>query len=123
VLSVEVTATRPGYASGVARSAATAPVAKATASVTATVTPRRLKAGHRARIAIGVVASPAVVVAGQAEVRVDGKLVRTVTLAGDGTATVALRLGKGKHQIVVTYLGSPTVDTAAATVRVRVRRR
>jgi hypothetical protein len=70
-----------------------------------------------------VTASPAVVVAGQVEVRVDGKLVRTVALADDGTAKVALRLGQGKHQVVVTYLGSPTVGTAGATVKVRVRRR
>ena len=125
MLSVEVTATRPGYASGVARSAATAPVAKATASMTAQVTPRKPRAGHRVKVVIGVTASPAVAVTGQVEVRVDGKLVRTVALADDATAKVALRLGKGKHQVVVTYLGLThgRHRTARATVKVRVRRR
>jgi beta-xylosidase len=123
VMSVEVTASRPGYASGVARSAATGPVAKATASVTAEVTPRKPKAGQRTTVEVAVAASPAVAVTGQVQVRVDGKLVRTVTLAGDGTATVTMHLEKGKHRVVVTYLGSPTVGTATTTVTVRVRRR
>lgn len=60
-------------------------------------------------------------VTGQVEIREGDRLIRTVTLK-DGRAKVALKkLGKGRHLLTVTYLGSPTVAGSARTWKVRVR--
>ena len=61
-------------------------------------------------------------VTGKVKVRVDGKVVKRVTLR-KGRAVVRIRIGKvGKHTIIAAYLGSATVARSTSKARViRVR--
>lgn len=54
------------------------------------------------------------------QVRVDGRLVRTVRVTR--AAVVPLVLRPGRHVVRVGYLGSPTTTAASVTRVVRVRR-
>ncbi|MEO9322932.1 family 78 glycoside hydrolase catalytic domain [Nocardioides sp. C4-1] len=113
-LSVRVTAARAGLQPGTATSAPTAPVAKAVATVRTTA-PAKVRAGRKARVAI-TVAAPGSAVTGQVRVLLDGKVVRTLRLAG-GKAVTRVVVRRGAHRVVVRYLGSPTVAAASSAAR------
>ncbi|UMG94500.1 NEW3 domain-containing protein [Nocardioides sp. TF02-7] len=122
-LSVRVTATKAGLEPGEATSAATAPVRKAASSVRVTVSSTQVRPGKQVRVT-ALVSATGVKVAGKVRVLVDGKTARTLRLkAGKvgqaAKAAVKVRIkGKGKHRIVVRYLGSGTVAPSKSAVTV-----
>jgi hypothetical protein len=119
-LSVEVTATRDGAAPGVARSAPTPSVAKATGVLSASLDDQTPKVGARTRLSIALSARPDVPALGTVVVRVDGRVKERLVVT-NGSAGVTLRFGRpGRHIVTVTYLGSPTVtgDRVERVVRV-----
>lgn len=119
-MSVQVTASRDGAAPGTARSAATAPVAKAPGRVRLRIADPTPEAGTKTRITVRVTATPSTVEAGgRVKVLVDGKVVRRIRLA-DGRATLTVAFPAGMHKVVAKYLGSSAVSTATADLRVRV---
>ena len=122
-LSVQVTASRDGAAPGVARSATTRPVAKATGVLRASLSDPTPKVRAETRLSIGLTARPASVPAlGTVVVRVDGRVERRLVVT-DGSARVNLRFGRpGRHVVTVRYLGSPTVTSDAVVRIVRVHR-
>lgn len=123
-LLVEVTATREGYAAGLARSAAL-DVARLASRTTATAAQRTWGRREHGVLVVGVVAPGADPVAGALLVR-DGAhvLVRsTLGAADDGVRRLVLpRLSRGRHHLVVSYAGSAAVLGSSDVVRVRVRR-
>ena len=122
-ISVQVTASRGDVAPGVAESAATAPVRKAGAKVTAKAGDTTPKAGQRVKVAAKVGTTPGgVPVTGRVQVLVDGWQVGTARVVG-GTASTTLRLhGTGRHRVVLSYPGSATVGAAKDAVVVRTHR-
>ena len=112
-ISVQVTATRAGGPAGVARSAETSHLAKATSKVELRM--------RSARLTVLVSTRPASVGAtGKVAVAVDGK-VRRVRL-DDGKAVLRLALQPGKHTVKVSYAGSGSVAASSAKEKVRVNR-
>ncbi|MCW2795770.1 Ig-like domain-containing protein, partial [Nocardioides sp.] len=76
----------------------------------------KIKAGRQVKVA-AVVSAPGASPTGRAEFVVDGKVLKTVALsAGKATASVVIR-GRGKHTVVVRYLGSPTVAASVSAPR------
>jgi primary-amine oxidase len=136
-LTVKVTASHPGYASGTAESAAltipgrpatvhppapapAVPLVRAVPSIrVAAVT--RVHARHRARLVVRVSArtSPTGVVVA----RVRGKRVRGRLVAGRVVLRLPALRKRGRARMVVSYLGSPTVVPAQRVVTLRVLRR
>ncbi len=119
-LSVRVTATKAGKV-GRSDSTSTAPVAKAASSVTATVSRTSVKAGKQVKVAAAVKAT-GVAATGKVAVLLDGKVVKTLSLSsGKASSSVTIKK-KGKHTVVVRYLGSAVVaasTSAPRTVRAR----
>ena len=112
---MRVTASKPGKAPGTATSAATAPVAKSASTVRASVNRTEVKAGRKVTVS-AVVSAPGVRPAGKVRVVVDGKTVRTVALK-NGKAKAKVVVRKGKHRVVVRYLGSSSVGASTSTAR------
>ncbi|MEO9322933.1 family 78 glycoside hydrolase catalytic domain [Nocardioides sp. C4-1] len=114
-VSVRVTASKPGLAPGVAVSTATAPVAKAASRTASRLNRTQVKAGRTVKVTAVVVAA-GVVVTGRVQVRVDGKVVRTLTLK-NGRASTRVKVRRGQHRVVVRYLGSTTAAPSVAPAR------
>jgi alpha-L-rhamnosidase len=113
-LTVQVTASKPGRPPGVATSAATPAVAKATSTASISL---RSSVPRGKPVKVTVVVTSQVAVTGSAQVRVDGKVVKTVALQ-DGRVVVQVRVKKlGKHQLTVSYLGSPGVAPSTSPAR------
>ncbi|WP_134741763.1 glycosylhydrolase-like jelly roll fold domain-containing protein [Nocardioides sp. 503] len=112
-LSVRVTASKPGRPSAAATSAATGAVVKARSTTRLTVRKARVPRRKPVLLTVGVVSSPAAT--GKVVVRVDGRVVRRVTLRAAG-GRVLLRLPRGRHRVTAAYAGSPAV--AGSTSRV-----
>jgi hypothetical protein len=120
-MSVQVTASRPGGAAGVAQSAETRTVVKAPSRVKVSLD-RTPTAGDRTKVVVRVPVVPASVEAtGRVVVRVDGKVVRRVRL-DDGKAVLRLAFTAGKHRLEVSYGGSDSVAASSRKVTVRARR-
>ena len=120
-MSVQVTASRAGGAAGVAQSAGTGAVAKATSRVKVKLD-RTPSAGDRTKVVVRVRTVPSSVDAtGRVVVRVDGKLVRKVRL-DDGKAVLRLAFKPGKHTLKVSYAGSSSVAASSVRKKLRVRR-
>lgn len=139
-ITVTETAERDGFVIGTATSAATAtvspvvvpPVVKATSKTKAGyVGASKIKAGKKGgKVQVTVTAVPSVAVAGKVSIvdtfKAKGKKARTKTLstttlaaAAKGKLTIKLpKLAKGKHTLVVRYLGSATVKPSAASKQV-----
>jgi alpha-L-rhamnosidase len=96
-------------------------VAKAPSRTTLSVSKRHLRRSGRVTVRTQVLALGAGVT-GKVVVRMDGKVLRTVSLSG-GRASITFRIDKrGTHKITVRYLGSPSVAPSVSpsrTVRVR----
>ncbi|RYB94206.1 alfa-L-rhamnosidase [Nocardioides oleivorans] len=116
-LSVQVTASKAGVTPASATSVATAPVRKATATVTAKVARTKVRADTRVSVTAKVKA-PGVKASGKVRFVVDGKVVATVRLARNGTASASVLVRKGTHKVVVRYLGSASVSRATSPRRV-----
>jgi hypothetical protein len=116
-----VTATRADGAAGVARSAETRPVVKAPSRVKASLD-RTPTAGGRTKVVVRVPVVPSSVEAtGRVVVRIDGKVVRRVSL-DDGRAVLRLAFTTGRHTLKVAYGGSDSVAASSWKVKVRARR-
>jgi subtilisin family serine protease len=114
------------YASSTGTASATVapgPPAPPVASTTTAETPRKIKQGKRILVAVSVTA-PGTTPTGEVQIRTDGKLVGSGTLAG-GSVVIALtkKLKPGKHTLVVSYGGSATVAPSQTTVQVKVVKR
>ena len=121
-MSVQVTASRPGGAAGVARSAETRAVVRAPSEVRTRLADRTPSAGERTKVTVRVASVPASVGAtGRVVVRVDGEVVRRVRL-DDGKAVLRLAFSAGRHTLVVAYAGSDSVAPSSARRTVRVSR-
>jgi hypothetical protein len=121
-IAVQVTASRPGGAAGVARSADTRPVAKAPSQVRLRVADTTPSAGERTRVVVRVATTPeAVGASGRVVVRVDGDVVRRMLLE-DGSAALRLAFPAGAHTVKVTYAGSRIVAGDSAQQQVRALR-
>lgn len=123
VLSVRVSATKAGYATGTAVSAGVR-VDRVAATVRLTA-PGSVQAGKRLAVTVRVTA-PGVAATGTVQVRVDGKVVRTLRVRGTGVARGKLRaLKPGTHRVVARFVGSDQVapkTSAKVVVKVRPRR-
>jgi hypothetical protein len=120
-LSVEVAASRYGREPGVARSAATQQVEKATGVLRAELSDPTPAAERVTLLSIALSADPTTVPAqGVVVVEVDGRVERQLVVT-DGSAVVELRFRPGRHVLTVRYLGSPTVSGATVVQTVRVR--
>ena len=115
-LTVRVTATKAGKAPASATSTATARVTKVPSRTKVVVNKVRVKKGKPVRVTATVVSS--LTAAGKVAVRVDGKVVKRVTLRrGKAVATVRMTT-KGKHRITVTYAGSSLVAASISARRI-----
>jgi alpha-L-rhamnosidase len=101
-LAFRVTATKDGAQPATSTSAATAPVAKVATSATVSLAKAKVRAGRKVALTAAVPGAT-----GQVVVVVDGRARRTLTLAG-GTARTKVKVSRGKHVVVVRYLGSAT---------------
>jgi alpha-L-rhamnosidase len=114
-LSVRVTATKAGLAPGTSTSTATAPVAKAASRTAVKLGRTVVKAGNKVTVTARVTATGATAT-GRVQVRVAGKVVRTLTLRG-GRASTKIVVRKGARKVVVRYLGSPAVAPSTSPAR------
>jgi hypothetical protein len=117
-MSVQVTASRPGGAEGVAQSAPSSPVAKARSRVKVSLD-RTPAAGVRTRLVARVASAEEV--AGRVVVRVDGKVVRRARLSSE-RAVLRLAFSAGTHTVKVSYAGSGSVARSSSKVKVRTHR-
>ncbi len=116
-LSVRVTATRAGLTPVASTSAATPSVTRAAAAVRAKVSRTKVRAGTRVRVAAKVTTTGAVTATGKVRVVVDGKVVRTLRLSRSRAATTIV-IARGKHRVVVRYVGSRAVARASSPKQV-----
>jgi alpha-L-rhamnosidase len=120
-IGVQVTATRPGHATGAARSTTLRPVRPAQASVRLRVQPKVLRPGQKMRVRVRVEAA-GLTPRGQVRVFYRGQRVRVTQLDRQGRAVVQVRARAGRGQFVrVVYRGAPGISTAAARTPVRIR--
>lgn len=121
-ISVRVTASRDGYGSGTASSAAL--VVDRLASTTSLKAPKKAKVGKRVAITVTVTGSGVVNPTGLVTVFNGTKVLKKVTLtaSGHGKVVVKVKLAKGKRKISATYAGSASVAPSKSKVRaVKVR--
>lgn len=118
-VSVQVTFTAPGAQPGSATSAAVT-IAKLASTTTAT-TAAKLTTKQKPVVTVKVALADYTVALGKVQVLDKGKVVGTGELKS-GTLTLTLnKLKKGKHQLVVEYLGSAaTLASASAPIKVKV---
>jgi hypothetical protein len=122
-ISVQVSATRAGHATGVAASSTTTPVRRALARVRTQVRPGVMRAGDRMRVRVRVrVPGYGLVPRGRVDVFYQGQRVRTVRLNPQGRAVTRVRARAGGRQVVrVVYRGTPGIRKAAQHTPIRVR--
>ncbi len=120
-VSVRVTASKTGLEPGVAESAASAPVKKASSSAKVKVNKTKLKRKQSLKVTARV--SSSLRATGKVLVKLDGRTVKKASLNKHGKASTRIRIGKrGKHKVQVIYRGSRTVSgsrSAPVTVKVR----
>jgi len=118
-LSLRVTASKPGKASGTATSTETAKVTRAKSTSTSAVGRTTVADGGSVTVATEVTAP--VGVTGRVRVVVDGLVVATLKLrAGIASTTVRLH-GRGNHSVYAKYLGSTTVaPSTSPKIRLKV---
>lgn len=125
-LSVRVTATRTGYGSGTATSAAVR-VDRLGSKVRVALSAKKIRAGKPATVAVRVTAPGIAAPTGTVRITRNGKVVRTVSLkaANRGAARVRLpKLRKGTYRIAARYLGEAQVaPSKASPVVLKVTRR
>ena len=83
----------------------------------AKVTRTTVRAGARITVTAKVKAAGQVKVTGRAKVLVDGRTVRTVKVVRGKVAT-SIVVARGKHRVVVRYLGSTSVAKASSPKQV-----
>jgi hypothetical protein len=122
-LSVAVTASKPGKEPLTATSSATAPITgaapaeKAASSVKASVNKTKVTVGKKVKVTAVVTATGVSPSGGKVKFVLDGKTVRTLTLGTSGTAAVRLVVkSRGKHRVLVKYLGSSTVAPSRSAI-------
>jgi hypothetical protein len=111
-VGVTVLATKSGFADGSANAAAVA-IAKLKSTTTATLSATRIKPGQRAKVGITVAVPGVKGPVGVIKIMDRTKVLKTLTLvtAKNGKITFKLpKLKKGKHRILVKYLGNATTQ-------------
>ncbi len=103
-VSVRVTASKTGLEPGVAESAASAPVKKASSSAKVEVNKTRLKRKQSLKVTARV--SSSLRATGKVLVELDGRTVKKASLNKHGKASTRIRIGKrGKHEVQVDLPG------------------
>ena len=124
-VSVRVAATATGWAAGSSTSAAM-PVSKLASTTTASLASKKITQKKRGVLTVKVAMIGYDVPLGQVRIKDGSKVIGTVALtkASNGTVTIRLKkLKKGKHKLVVSYLGSEsTLGSAAKPLVLRVVR-
>jgi hypothetical protein len=111
-VGVTVLATKSGFADGSANAAAVA-IAKLKSTTTATLSATRIKPGQRAKVGITVAVPGVKGPVGVIKIMDRTKVLKKLTLvtAKNGKITFKLpKLKKGKHRILVKYLGDATTQ-------------
>jgi hypothetical protein len=111
-VAVTVLATKVGFADGSANAAAVA-IAKLKSTTTATLSATRIKPGQRAKVGITVAVPGVKGPVGVIKIMDRTKVLKKLTLvtAKNGKITFKLpKLKKGKHRILVKYLGNATTQ-------------
>jgi hypothetical protein len=111
-VAVTVLATKVGFTDGSANAAALA-IAKLKSTTTATLSATRIKPGQRAKVGITVAVPGVKGPVGVIKIMDRTKVLKTLTLvtAKNGKITFKLpKLKKGKHRILVKYLGNATTQ-------------
>jgi hypothetical protein len=111
-VAVTVLATKVGFTDGSANAAAVA-IAKLKSTTTATLSATRIKPGQRAKVGITVAVPGVKGPVGVIKIMDRTKVLKTLTLvtAKNGKITFKLpKLKKGKHRILVKYLGNATTQ-------------
>lgn len=119
-ITVQVTASLAGHTDGVAQSARTRAVPKATSVTRLRVDDRTIRSGRKLRTTVRVT-SPAGVATGTVVVTYRGRVTRVLTLEdGEASATFRPRV-KGRHTLKFTYRGNGVTakDTDRTTIGVR----
>ncbi len=120
-ISVQVTATKVGHATGTSTSAPTAKVAKAAAKVTGVLKPSLVTSGSTTALTAAVRATGASPT-GLVDVYYRGKRVRTGMVLVDGKVRTTFRpTVVGRHAVRIVYRGSNGVTTGETTLHLRVR--
>jgi hypothetical protein len=110
-----------------ATGSATATVAKASTTTSATASPKKIKKGQSFAVTATVTASGATP-AGTVQVMRGSKLLGSGTLGADGKVTISItkkmakKLKKGKNVLTVQYLGGDNFLASEGTVTVKVKK-
>lgn len=115
-ITVEVTASRAGYADGSAESTAVT-VAKVASKTVAKLAKPKIKANQKGVLTVTVSAAGVPGPTGKVTVKDGKKVIATVTLKANklGKLTIKLpKLKKGKHQILVSYSGDAAIAGSKA---------
>lgn len=111
-ISVAVLASKSGFTDGSAAAAAVT-IPKMVSTTTATLSATRVKPGKRVKVGITITVPGVTGPVGQVKVMDRAKVLKKLTLvtAKNGKVTVKLpKLKKGKHRILVKYLGDATTQ-------------
>ncbi len=124
-VSVTVLASKAGFTDGSAAAVAVA-IPKMTSTTTATLSATRVKPGKRVKVGITIAVPGVTGPVGQIKVMDRTKVLKKLTLvtAKNGRVTVKLpKLKKGKHRILVKYLGDATTQgSRSKAMRLSVQR-
>ncbi len=124
-ISVRVSATATGWASGTATSASM-PVSKLASTTTATLSKKKITMNKRGILTVKVAMAGYDVPLGKIQVMDGAKVLAMTELSSGKNGTVVLRLKKlkpGKHKLTITYLGSvATLGSKARNVTLKVVR-
>ncbi len=91
-------------------------VSKAGSTTKAKVKPAKPKAGNKVKLKIDVDGDNGVEATGKVKIKVGGDTIKATLKNGKVTVNLG-KLGKGKHKVKVTYLGSTFVEDSTDTVK------
>ncbi|MDP3889822.1 hypothetical protein [Nocardioides sp.] len=116
-----MTAARSGYATGVAVSEVSDPVAAARPRMRLRVQPRAVRSGATVQVRARVLAR-GITPRGRVEVFYRGERVRRVRLDDEGRITTSVATaGRGRQVVRVVYRGAPGMRRVAERARIQIR--
>lgn len=120
-ISVMITATKPGYATGTVTSSSTAKVVRTSSSVSRSLSSKSVRSGTRVTLRVKVVAV-GVTPTGIVDVYYRGRKVRSGLRLSDARLTATFRPRvRGTHTMKIIYRGDRGVRPSSSTITLRVR--
>lgn len=119
-LAVKITARKAGHVPGVAQSARTAKVVRASTKTRMSVNKRTTRSGQKIRVTVNVTSS-AGTVPGKVRFTYRGKVVRTTSLKSGKVIATFRPTVRGKHTLKATYLTSTGYSSSSTKVNLRVK--